>query len=114
MTFHVYAAFDAEGRPLYVGQTGNLPQRMAAHRSQKIWEHRAAVVFITPAATRREACVLEAERIADLRPQFNFQHNPRHRRLEDVLPDDRPLTVRDRKWLALRQLKAEYAERASA
>ena len=128
MTFHVYTAFDADRRPLYVGQTGNLSQRMDNHRRYSGWFHDAALVAVIPFDTRAEAIEAEAWRIDKLRPLHNVQHNPRretvaerieryewgqsfrllngsradrHRWLE-LHPE---ATAADRKWIATQDLR---------
>lgn len=124
MTFHVYTIFDADRRPLYVGQTNNIARRLHEHTQTHIMK-RAAFVALIPFETRAEAVVAEKWRIAKLRPEFNTQHNPacvsvaqaiarqewsesfrllngsradRHRWLA-LHPD---ATAANRKWIALR------------
>ena len=131
MTFHVYTMFDADRRPLYVGQTGNLPQRMQQHRSN-FWHGAVALVAVIPFATREDALKAEAWRIGKLRPLYNTQHNPRRMTVAEVidrydgtrsfwllngsrgdrhqwLREHPEATVRYRKWIALRDLAVEKA-----
>lgn len=85
MTHYVYSAFDADRRPLYVGYTGNLRQRMRQHKSASAWVQRAAVIYVERFATRDEALTREAERIRNFRPIHNIQGNPRYCDVADVI-----------------------------
>lgn len=75
MTFHVYTLFGADMVVLYVGQTGNLHQRMRDH--QRRFGDLVTCVAVDPCATREEALELEHRRIVELRPLHNKQGNPR-------------------------------------
>ena len=77
MTFCVYTAYDADDRPLYVGFTGNLDRRLAAHRRASAWVAELDRIETVPYATKDEARAAEAQRIADLRPPHNIVHNQR-------------------------------------
>lgn len=102
MTHHVYT-FWAGTEPLYTGCTGNLPRRMREHES-RLFSDSATHVSVIPFDDAAEAFAAEERLIRDLRPRCNVRGNPAHRCLEDVLPDDRPPTVRERKREALRAL----------
>lgn len=75
----VYGYFDADDRPLYVGQTINLEQRHRTHRSSKAsaaWF--GAVVdlrLLERLSERREALAAEQRWIHELDPPFNVQRN---------------------------------------
>lgn len=72
----VYEAYDAQGRPLYVGFTSMLGARIAAHLGKAPWAHRVASWTATRCDGERQARAHERERIAELRPPFNQIGNP--------------------------------------
>ena len=67
----VYRVFDAQGVCLYVGRTGNLIARRAAHKSQAIWWPYAHHFRLTGPLTKEVANRLEADEIRRLAPIFN-------------------------------------------
>lgn len=83
MTHHVYT-FWHDRTPLYVGCTGNLRQRMAAHHGSA-HDVRANWISVVPFEDEDEAFGAEADLIWSLRPLHNVQHNPRRMRLVDYL-----------------------------
>lgn len=82
--FYVYTVFDADRRPLYVGQTNRLRRRFKEHGQTGVMDH-AAFVALIPFATRKEALDAETRRIRKLRPALNIQHNPRFITVADAI-----------------------------
>lgn len=78
----VYRYNDAEGEPLYVGQSSNVYGRDAWHRSAAPWFADAVGGYeiVSRHKTRGAALAAEAEAIGTLRPRENIFHNPDRRR----------------------------------
>jgi len=74
MSFTVYRVVDDQDRTIYIGQTGNFPER----RKQQLRSLAGAdeVYPISEHETREEARAAEALLIDKERPQRNWQHNP--------------------------------------
>lgn len=108
MTFHVYILRDSRMRALYVGQTGNLRQRMAAH-NRAPFAADVALVSVIPCESRDDALAVERHYLWTLRPVHNIYGSPSHWTSEDYDDSDRPLSVRERKCAALERAKAEVA-----
>lgn len=74
----VYVYRDADGRPLYVGQSEDLPSRHMAHRMNADWFPDAASFKVLAVLSNRdEARAAEARAIRRLKPLHNIHHNPR-------------------------------------
>lgn len=56
---------------LYVGMTGNLPQRLANHRRRQPWHRVQTHVVVTECPDRRSAESMEARQIRKLWPANN-------------------------------------------
>src|SRR5215212_9327104 len=69
----VYVARDGDGRVLYVGVTGELKARMAAHRRSSGWWSRQAQVHVEEFATIEAAERAETGRICRYDPAFNIR-----------------------------------------
>jgi excinuclease UvrABC nuclease subunit len=67
----VYVARDAGGRVLYVGMTGSLWQRMAAHAAKAPWWTQAHSIALIPCRSKRQALRLESQTIAATEPTYN-------------------------------------------
>lgn len=67
----VYRAYGCGWRLLYVGCSGNVKQRMAAHRSQSRWYDQMVHVRVRVYPTREQALAVEARAIKLLKPEFN-------------------------------------------
>lgn len=112
MSYHVYVCYDAARRPLYVGRTGNLRQRMSAHDSSSPWMKDCALISVLPFATYDEASRGEGDRIATLRPRHNRHLTSSWKRsvaeaMEDVAPE--PPTACERRRSALAALRSGRA-----
>lgn len=70
MAYSVYRYIDAHGTLLYIGMSGEFPQRNLAHKHSKEWFSSADKVMIEHFATRKEALAAEAKYIASEKPQF--------------------------------------------
>jgi predicted GIY-YIG superfamily endonuclease len=75
--FHVYICFDANRRPLYVGQTNNVKRRMKEHTMYAGWGRTVALMTVLTYETRQDAETVERRYINKLRPDHNSRHNPR-------------------------------------
>lgn len=104
MTFHVYVFIDADDRPLYVGQSGQIRSRISQHRSVSPWWKDAARVRITAASDRDGALALEGRLIAELAPLHNVAGNPRYCRIEHP---SGPPSARARKTEALIRVREQ-------
>lgn len=79
MTSHaVYIFRDAAGRVLYVGATGNLPQRLTFHGDSKPWFSEVASVSIEHFPNRGAALAREAELIEALTPPYGGRRTVCH------------------------------------
>lgn len=68
----VYELRNADGRMLYVGQTGDLPARLRTH-SRQYWWSEVADVHATLFPDRRAAQACERELIDEHQPDWNIQ-----------------------------------------
>lgn len=84
----LYRFYDSTDVLLYVGITGHLPSRMAAHRRDKPWWVQVRNINVEYHDTRRDALRAEAEAIRSEKPLYNNTHNE----LVSV-PDDIPEVV---------------------
>jgi predicted GIY-YIG superfamily endonuclease len=108
----LYRFFDADGKLLYVGVTGDLRTRFAQHASVKSWWSDVARKTVAWHATRARALAAEAEAIAAEEPEHNIAEicaalrprADRHRMQPLTFRPPRPL----RAWL---QAYAEATER---
>lgn len=72
----VYCYYDVEGRPLYVGQSGNLRQRDRTHARTASWYAEvASMAILVRCSTRENARFRECQQIVSLRPAHNIQHS---------------------------------------
>lgn len=69
----VYRCYDAEGRLIYVGCTGNLEQRLRGHRNSSWWSVQIADVRTTDYPTAIEGRIAEREAIRTEHPRWNTQ-----------------------------------------
>jgi predicted GIY-YIG superfamily endonuclease len=83
--FYVYICWDADRRPLYVGQTNNVKRRMKEHSGYSGWTRAVAFMSVIPAKTRAEAVAIEARQIGKLRPVNNVRHNPAGVTVEEAI-----------------------------
>lgn len=67
----VYRFYDSEGCLIYIGSTGDLVTRLAAHRRNATWRHRIADVKVTKYDTRYAALKAEYRAIREERPERN-------------------------------------------
>lgn len=81
----IYIVRDSDARPLYIGQTANLAQRMHHHRCKSRWHQDAATVATSQPMSRRHARIFERHCIWALHPKHNqmWHHRPIH--LETVV-----------------------------
>jgi predicted GIY-YIG superfamily endonuclease len=70
----LYRLFDASGRLLYVGITGNPRVRWLQHASDKPWWPQATQRELEWLATRAEALAAEQQAITEERPLYNCSH----------------------------------------
>lgn len=120
--FYCYVVYSGHRRPLYVGQTCNLAQRMRDHEKRSHWMSRATFISALPAETREEAMELEANRIVTLRPEHNrnviwdykrtvvdAMHDANYEALCDEEPAPFPelLNHSHRQWQALNALRTQ-------
>ena len=73
----VYRFFDADGRLLYVGMTGNIQLRWRTHAADKPWWPEVARQATVWYETRAEAAVAESEAIRGEDPLYNISGTPR-------------------------------------
>lgn len=110
---YVYTMW-ADRKPLYVGCTSNLRQRMAQHRASGV-EAMCDWVAIVEFSTLADARSAEVERIQKIRPRLNVQHLCQHRDareanylqalFDESLPVEQ-MTTRDRKLHSLRAMRS--------
>lgn len=67
----VYACLGEDGRPLYIGQSGLITDRITTHRRTKKWWKDVARVVATPLAQGDARLDLETRLILDWRPRHN-------------------------------------------
>jgi len=72
----VYACFDRQERPLYVGMTGSGHRRLRQHGKNREWWPRVDHVRIYHYEDRDECMVREVDLMRWLRPEFN-SYRPR-------------------------------------
>ena len=70
---YVYVARDVEGRVLYVGVTGDMKVRLAAHRRTSRWWPLHASIDVDEFETIEAAAAAENERICAYDPPFNIR-----------------------------------------
>lgn len=70
----LYRMYDATGRLLYVGQTGNIMRRLSDHE-QKRWFAMVAEIRLTWFPTEADALVAERRAIQSELPRVNKMHN---------------------------------------
>lgn len=70
-TFVVYALLDANGVPLYVGQTNQLANRLRAHRAPQSLTNEYTSWVATEHPDRASALAAEARTIRVVRPPLN-------------------------------------------
>lgn len=77
----VYCYRDAQGAPLYIGQTFWLEERDRAHavakKSAAWWPRQVELEVLSRHASADAALEAEREAIVSLAPEFNIQHNKR-------------------------------------
>lgn len=88
MTAVVYRCYDATGRPIYVGATEHLEDRLNSHRTQSCWYGLLDNVAVEEHPTIEAAREAEAKAIREDQPTFNIAHRGIR---------DRPLTDNDRR-----------------
>lgn len=71
----LYRFFDAAGKLLYIGITGNPRLRFAQHRKAKVWWNDIATREIVHYKTRVDLMAAEREAIIRERPRYNIAHN---------------------------------------
>ena len=76
----LYRMFDAAGALLYVGITGHLPARIAAHDGEKRWWQDVAAVTVEHFSTRDAASAAETTAIKSENPLYNITHSPNGKR----------------------------------
>lgn len=67
----VYAALDAEGLPIYVGQSKLVRQRMLQHQASKNWFKHAVSWVYYPLSPEDSRLELETYLILEYRPRWN-------------------------------------------
>lgn len=78
-THYVYRCYSWDGELLYIGCSGNIPQRMAAHRSgSRAWFWRMHHYVLSAPMPKEDAFRAEAEAIAAEQPTYNQIHTGRH------------------------------------
>lgn len=70
----VYFHYDSQGTCLYIGKTGNLPQRTAGHKAVSAWGKKIAKVEFVACLDDVEAANLERDFIRNMKPIFNKNH----------------------------------------
>jgi len=75
MSFWVYRCYDAEDRLLYVGQSGNVDQRIKIHRRGPVGARMVRHEVAGPYPTREAALTAEARAIASEKPLLNQRCN---------------------------------------
>lgn len=73
----VYTLSDSDGRPFYVGRTGNPRSRMSDHRRRRRFGRRARFCELIACSSIGEAMRLEVGMIRDLDSTENVQHRGR-------------------------------------
>lgn len=71
----VYTAWDADDWCLYVGCTSALAARMSSHARRSPWHPFMARLDVSEPLPYPTARDLERRTVADLKPQFNVNHN---------------------------------------
>jgi hypothetical protein len=71
-THVVYRCYNADGVLLYIGQTGDLPNRRSGHKCGSSWWPEVAEFKITRPMTRDAALRYEREAIRAERPEYNI------------------------------------------
>lgn len=71
MSAWVYRCYAADGTPVYIGATTDLPKRLDAHRRSSWWAHRVAKVRAQVFPSMREALDVERSLIRSERPRCN-------------------------------------------
>lgn len=72
----LYRAFDAEGRLLYVGISGNVFLRFTEHEANAAWTAHAVRIELEHYSTREAALAAEAEAIRTEDPVWNMDGRP--------------------------------------
>lgn len=72
----VYLAYNEQGELLYIGSTGNLPQRQATHRATSPWWPEVARWEVEQVPWRSHAYQRETDLIHELRPRYNRPPGP--------------------------------------
>jgi len=90
----VYAWYDADDRPLYVGRSNDIGRRIEEHFWQAPWVHGATHMRVLGwHMDRAEAKVAERKAIKALRPGHNIQHaQPAPRVAQPPVPSPPPKT----------------------
>lgn len=84
--YFVYTLTDAEGRPVYVGRSCNVRNRIAAHaseaahRPEKVWVYDVRSVSLAGPFTWNRAVAEERATIERLQPRANIDLTARDRR----------------------------------
>jgi len=73
--FYVYRCYDAEDRLIYVGQSGNVDQRIKIHRRGPVGVSMVRHDVTGPYPTREAALTAEARVIASEKPLLNQRCN---------------------------------------
>lgn len=68
----VYVVRDRHGKVVYVGMTGELKPRLAAHKNRSTWWDDTNTVTVESFDKRRDAERHEARLIDQLKPQYNL------------------------------------------
>lgn len=90
----VYRLYDEQGRLLYIGISGNLPQRLMLHSRDKEWWPRVSRAEAEEHPTRRAAFDAEYAAILSEAPLFNTP--PKKRAvLPPIIRRDEPLRAVD-------------------
>ncbi len=66
----VYALLDVDGKPLYVGQSGDIPQRLREHRKTKRWYEKVDRVLVLLAPDLQDRLLAETV--------LQLKYRPRH------------------------------------
>jgi hypothetical protein len=73
--YTVYRLFDADGRLLYVGCTGNLSQRLHHHRLYRPWWSEVSLTMVEHFDTKAEALATEREAIDSEGARYNARRS---------------------------------------